>query len=279
MRTLDIINYGSNFLKDSKIPSYVLDSELLLSKVLNKSREEILINLDKKVNEKNLLIFKKYLQRRSKKEPIAYILQEKEFWDKKFEVNRHTLIPRPETELLVELILRSVKKKRLSILDIGTGSGCILISLLDVLKNSYGIGVDISKNALFVAKKNVLKFKLSNRLKLINKSFEGIYGKKFDLIVSNPPYIERKYFKNLSEDIKEYEPRMALDGGNDGLDLIKKVIYKSKNILKVKGKLAIEIGNQQVKKVSKILVKNNFRIKNDIKDYKNNIRCLLAEYI
>ncbi len=279
MRTLDIINYGSNFLKDSKIPSYVLDSELLLSKALNKSREEILINLDKKVNEKNLLIFKKYLQRRSKKEPIAYILQEKEFWDKKFEVNRHTLIPRPETELLVELILRSVKKKRLSILDIGTGSGCILISLLDVLKNSYGIGVDISKNALFVAKKNVLKFKLSNRLKLINKSFEGIYGKKFDLIVSNPPYIERKYFKNLSEDIKEYEPRMALDGGNDGLDLIKKVIYKSKNILKVKGKLAIEIGNQQVKKVSKILVKNNFRIKNDIKDYKNNIRCLLAEYI
>ena len=114
---------------------------------------------------------------------------------------------------------------------------------------------------------------------MINKSFEGIYGKKFDLIVSNPPYIERKYFKNLSEDIKEYEPRMALDGGNDGLDLIKKVIYKSKNILKVKGKLAIEIGNQQVKKVSKILVKNNFRIKNDIKDYKNNIRCLLAEYI
>ena len=113
MRTLDIINYGSNFLKDSKIPSYVLDSELLLSKVLNKSREEILINLDKKVNEKNLLIFKKYLQRRSKKEPIAYILQEKEFWDKKFEVNRHTLIPRPETELLVELILRSVKKKKI----------------------------------------------------------------------------------------------------------------------------------------------------------------------
>ena len=112
----------------------------------------------------------------------------------------------------------------------------------------------------------------------MNKSFEKVFYKKFDLIVSNPPYIERKAIKNLSEDIKNYEPRMALDGGNDGLDQIKKVIYKSKDILKVKGMLALEIGNEQIKKVSNILIDNNFRIGKVTKDYKNNIRCVLAVY-
>ena len=217
MKTLEIINYGSNFLKEKKISSYIFDSELLLSKVLKKSREEILINLDRKIDKKNISIYKKYLKRRSKNEPMAYIFKEKEFWDKKFIVNEHTLIPRPETELLVEMILKMNKKKRLSILDIGTGSGCIIISLLDSLKNSYGVGIDTSKNAILVAKKNVFKFKLSNRVKLINKSFERIFGEKFDLIVSNPLTL-RENIKNLSDDIKKYEPRMALDGGNDGFD-------------------------------------------------------------
>ena len=126
--------------------------------------------------------------------------------------------------------------------------------------------------------KNEHKYKLSNRVKFLNRSFESVFGKKFDLIVSNPPYIERKDLKNLSDDIKRYEPRKALDGGNDGLDLIKIVIYKSKNILKIKGMLALEIGNEQIKKVSKILIDNNFRIKHVIKDYKTNVRCVFAYY-
>jgi release factor glutamine methyltransferase len=150
--------------------------------------------------------------------------------------------------------------------------------LLSTLDKSLGLGVDISKNAISVAKKNACNHKLTNRVKFLNKSFEYVYNKKFDLIVSNPPYIERKELKNLSEDIKRYEPRMALDGGNDGLDLIKKVIYKSKYILKIKGTLALEIGNEQIKKVSKILTNNNFRIKTVIKDYKNNVRCVIANY-
>jgi release factor glutamine methyltransferase len=278
MKAFEIIKIGSKFLKENKIPSSILDSEILLSKTLNKTREEILTNIDQKIDKKKVLLFKKYLQRRSKNEPIAYILGEKEFWSSTFYVNKNTLIPRPETELLVDNLLEFYRNKNISILDIGTGSGCIIVSLLINLKKSIGFGVDISKDAISIATKNSIKHKLANRIKFSTHSFEKIFNKKFDLIVSNPPYIERKDIKNLSDDIKKYEPRMALDGGNDGLDLIRKVIYKSKEILKIKGMLALEIGNEQIKKVSKILVDNNFRIKHVIKDYKKNVRCVLANY-
>ena len=278
MNVSELIKIGSDLLKTKNIPSHILDSELLLSKTLMKSREDIIVNFDQKINENNILKFKQLLRRRSQNEPVAYILEEKEFWSKNFTVNKGTLIPRPETELLVDKLTKIFKNKKLRILDMGTGSGCIIISLLDSLEQSTGIGVDISKEAIRTAKKNRLKFQMQNRLKLINKSFDCIFNEKFDLIVSNPPYIVRKDIKNLSKDIKKYEPRIALDGGNDGLDLIKKVIYKSKDILRIKGTLALEIGNEQIKKVSKILFDNNFRIKHVINDYKNNVRCVIAEF-
>ena len=278
MKVLEAIKAGSKLLKEKNISTYILDSELLLSKSLNKSREEILINLDLNINRKVLEDFNKYLLRRSKKEPIAYLLGEKEFWSKNFFVNKDTLIPRPETELLVNKLATIFKKKEITILDIGTGTGCIIVSLLSELKNSNGIAVDISRKAILVAKKNANKFDLSNRIKFLHKPFENLYGKKFDLIVSNPPYIKRKDIKNLSDDIKKFEPKMALDGGNDGLDLIKKIIYKSKKILKINGTLALEIGNEQIDKVSKILIDNKFRISCVIKDYRNNVRCVIAEY-
>tara|TARA_Y200000002_G_scaffold347679_1_gene323034 strand:- start:1991 stop:2830 length:840 start_codon:yes stop_codon:yes gene_type:complete len=278
MRAFEVIKIGSELLKNKKIQSHILDSELLLSKTIKKSREEILVNLDQIIDKKSFLIFKKYLQRRFNNEPVAYILEEKEFWSTNFTVSKDTLIPRPETELIVEGILKIFKNRKISILDIGTGSGCIILTLLNTLKDSNGVGVDISKKAISIAKKNALKNKLLHRVKFINRSFENLISKKFDLIVSNPPYIKKTDIKYLSEDIKNFEPRMALDGGNDGLDLIKKVIYKSKNILKTKGMLALEIGNGQVKQVSKILFDNNFRIKQLIKDYKNNVRCVFANY-
>ena len=278
MNAFEIIKAGSNLLKKNKISSHILDSEILLSKTLNISRENILVNLDKKISKKNITIFEKYIKRRSKNEPIAYILGEKEFWSKKFKINKGALIPRPETELLVDKLIEMYKEKKITILDIGTGSGCIILSLLSSLKKSTGVGVDISKKAIFIAKNNALRHNLSSRVSFYNKPLESVFGRKFDLIVSNPPYIERKHIKNLSEDIKNYEPRMALDGGNDGLDLIKKVIYKSKNILKIKGMLALEIGNEQIKKVSKILTDNNFRVKYVVKDYKNNVRCVFASH-
>ena len=273
---MELINSGSQKLKKNNVSSYRLDSEILLAKALNKKREEILISLNQKVGSKFIRSFNQLIKRRSLKEPIAYILKEKEFWSKNFFVTKDTLIPRPETELMVEKVVNIYKKKNIYMLDIGTGSGCILISLLSELKNSLGMGVDISKKAIQIAIKNSIKHKLEDRAQFFRKSFKEIYGSKFDLIVSNPPYIRKKDIKNLDDDIKKFEPKLALDGGNDGLDVIKKVIYKSKSILKLNGMLALEIGNEQFKIVSKILKNNKFRIRFLVKDYRDNIRSILS---
>ena len=276
MEILDLINNGSKQLRDKKIFSHKLDSEILLSKVLNKTREEMLINLKQEVSPKNIDKFLKLINKRSYNEPIAYILKEKEFWSKVFLINNSALIPRPETELLVEKVLKIFKKKDIFILDIGTGSGCIILSVLSELKKSRGVGIDLSQKAIQIAKINAKKHKLLNRVNFYRSSLSDIYNKKFDLIVSNPPYIMKKDLTNLQEDIKKFEPKLALDGGNDGLDVIKKVIYKSKSLLKIKGMLALEIGSGQFKKVSNILQKNKFIVRYLVKDYRQNIRCLLS---
>ena len=277
MNALDLIKKGSKKLKQRKIETFLIDTELLLSKALNKKREKILINLSQKVNDENISTFNELIKRRSAKEPIAYILNQKEFWSKEFDV-KNTLIPRPETELMIDKLCSIYQKKSISVLDMGTGSGCILISLLSELSNSNGIGIDISLKAIKTAQINAKKHNIHNRLKFLTKSYEDLFHQKFDLVVSNPPYIKTSKLTSLDGDIKYYEPKIALDGGNDGLDLIKKVIYKAKYILKVKGMLALEIGNEQYFKVSKILLKNSFRIEYKIKDYKNNIRCLISSY-
>jgi release factor glutamine methyltransferase len=277
MNALELINAGSNKLKKNKIATFRLDSEILLSKILEKKREEILINLDQKICKKHALHYKKLIQRRSLNEPVAYILEGKEFWSKNFFVSTDTLIPRPETELMVDKLVKIFKESKISILDIGTGSGCILISLLSELKNSTGVGIDISKKAIVIAKKNAEIHKVAGNIKFYDTSLDREFSQKFDLIVSNPPYIKSGDLKKLSDDIKKYEPRIALDGGNDGLDLIKKVIYKTKDILKYKGMLALEIGNEQHKKVSKILIENNFRIEHLINDYKSNVRSIISK--
>ena len=274
-----LINFASNKLKHNKILSHKLDSELLLSKVLKKKREELLTNLSQKINKKKILSFNKLIKRRSLREPLAYIIKEKEFWSKMFEVDKNTLIPRPETELMVEQILKIYKNKKIFILDIGTGTGCILISLLSELKSSYGLGIDISKKALYLAKKNAIKHLVNNKISFLKRSFKDLYNYKFDLIVSNPPYITSNEMRSLDDDIKKYEPKIALDGGNDGLDVIKKVIYKAKYILKFDGRLALEIGNEQYKKVSKLLLKNNFKIELNVKDYKDNTRSIISRLI
>ena len=272
----ELLHSGSKILKLNKIRTHQLDTELVLSSLLKKQRENLIINLNQKVSESIVLNFEKLIIRRAKKEPLAYILKNKEFWSNDFFVNRDTLIPRPETELLCENIIKIFRNKNLYLLDMGTGSGCIILSILTELKRAKGIGIDISRKAIEVAKKNSNKLDLNKRAKFFNKPLENVYGYKFDLIVSNPPYVRTSDIKNLSDDVKKFEPKIALDGGQDGLDVIKKVIYKSRTILKKLGWLALEIGIGQQYNVSQILKKQNFKEELLVKDYKNNVRCILA---
>ena len=274
----ELLHSGSKILKLNKIRTHQLDTELVLSSLLKKQRENLIINLNQKVSESIVLNFEKLIIRRAKREPLAYILKNKEFWSNDFFVNRDTLIPRPETELLCENIIKIFRNKNLYLLDMGTGSGCIILSILTELKRAKGIGIDISRKAIEVAKKNSNKLDLNKRAKFFNKPLENVYGYKFDLIVSNPPYVRTSDIKNLSDDVKKFEPKIALDGGQDGLDVIKKVIYKSRTILKKLGWLALEIGFGQHYNVSQILKEQGFKEELLVKDYQDNIRCILARF-
>ena len=275
MKTSQAVNFGSEILKANKILTYRLDSELILASILNTSREK-LITSNLKIPKKNFSKFKDLIRRRSSKEPIAYILKKKEFVSENFFVDYKSLIPRPETELLIEPIIKHFKNKRLFFLDIGTGSGCILISILKNVDGSRGVGIDICNQTLINCRKNLLTFNLINRARVLHKSIDKLNDMKFDLIVANPPYIIKREFHRLPQDIKKFEPRIALDGGNDGLDVFRKDIYKSKYLLKSNGILALEIGTGQFSQVNSLLNENNFKNKILVKDYKNNIRCIFS---
>jgi len=275
MKTTQLLDFGSNILRSKKIVSHRIDSEVILSYILKISREKLLIKEDKVCNE-NIIKFRSLISRRLKQEPVAYIIARKEFRSEDFFVDKKSLIPRPETELLIDPIVKIFKNKNLFFLDIGVGSGCIIFSILKELNHSKGIGIDICKKAVLNAKINLNRFNLKNRVKLLNKSVDQVLNKKFDLVVSNPPYIVKREINRLANDIRKFEPKVALDGGNDGLDVIKKVIYKSKEILKLKGVLALEIGRGQYFSVARVLRENNFRQIRIVKDYQNNIRCIFS---
>jgi release factor glutamine methyltransferase len=274
----DILSLGSKILKYNKIQTHQIDSELILSNLLNQQREKIIINSHNKVHKSTINEFNRLITRRSTSEPLAYILKNKEFWSKNFFVNKNTLIPRPETELLCDIVIKKLKNKNPFILDIGTGTGCILLSILSEIKKAKGVGVDISTKAIAVAKKNSSNLGLNSRAKFFASSLNNIDNYRFDVIVSNPPYIKTGDIKNLSDDVRKFEPKIALDGGKDGLDVIKKVIYKSKTILRKLGLLALEIGYGQHYKVSQILKKQGFKEELLVKDYQDNIRCILARF-
>ena len=276
MNLENVIKNASQILKDHNISSYELDAEVILSNIMGVSKEYLISKNKKILSEK---IIKKYniaIKRRIKNEPTAYILGKKEFWSEDFLVNRKTLIPRPETEILVNKVVNFFKNKRINILDIGTGTGCILLSILKELKQSTGTGIDISAKAIQTAEINSRNLNLTNRSKFKVCDLDKYNIGKYDLIVSNPPYILSKDIKNLSKDIINYEPKIALDGGIDGLDLIKKVIYKSKHLLKRNGLFGLEIGFNQYRKVSTILRHCKFREISKEYDYKRNVRCIIS---
>ena len=263
---------------NKKIKSHRIDSEVILAHILKVSREKLLIS-EKHVGERDIFRFKSMISRRSCEEPVAYIIEKKEFRSKDFFVDKKSLVPRPETELLIDPIIDIFKKKNLFFLDIGVGTGCIMFSILKELNHSKGIGIDICKKTIVNAKINLKKLKILNRSKLFCRPVEQITNQKFDLIVSNPPYVVKRDINRLSNDVKRFEPRRALDGGKDGLDVIKKVIYKSLDILKFNGILALEIGRGQYFFVSKILKHYGFREYRTVKDYNNNVRCIFSTLI
>ena len=280
MNIQTILNQASKTLNNSSSASFKLDSEILLSEVIKKSRQYLILNSNEELKKENIKLFNYLLKRRKKGEPIAYLINKKEFWKENFYINQNVLIPRPDTELLVEETLKLFNvNSKLNILDIGTGSGCILLSILNERKNFHGTGIDISKKAINVARFNAKKLQLSKRAKFYNSDVDKFLIGKYDLILSNPPYIKQKDLKYLEIDIKDFEPKLALDGGKDGFSKITKVISKTSTLLKRNGKFILEIGFGQKNRILNILKKNNFFINKVLKDYGKKDRCIISTKI
>ena len=280
MNIQSALTEGLNILKNKSILSAKLDSEILMAKALGKKREYIILNNDKIIKEQNLKYFKKLVHERATRKPIAYLLKKKSFWNSEFYVNKNTLIPRPDTEIILEQVLKFTKNKNyLNILDIGVGSGCILLSVLNERKNFYGTGIDISKNSLDTCKINAKKLLLDRRVNFFKSDVDKFAIGKYDLIVSNPPYIKTCDLKYLESDVIKFEPKLALDGGLDGLSVIRKVIKKSSELLKKNGKFILEIGFDQKNKVIKLLNNKGFYINSTVKDLANNDRCIISTKI
>ena len=271
---------GTKILKDKSILTASLDTEILIAKAINKDRKYVILNLKKKINKKNFINFKRLIFKRSFRKPIAHLINKKFFWKSEFYVTEDTLIPRPDTEIIVECVLNLTKlRKKLSILDIGVGSGCILLSILKERKNYYGTGIDVSKECLNISKINAKNLNINSRLKLFKTNVDKFKNGKYDLIVSNPPYINKHKIKYLERDVANFEPKIALNGGIDGLTETIKVINKSSELIKKNGKLVLEIGFDQKNRVINLLKKKGFYINSIKKDLANNDRCIVSTKI
>ena len=277
MKLVAAINNAYKELKKNNIKSALLDSELLISKAINKKREFVILNLEKDIDKKDYLYFKKLIFERSRGKPIAYLTGKKSFWKYQFYIDENVLIPRPDTEIIIEQVLKIYKNRnKINFLDIGVGSGCISLSILKERADFSASAIDISDSALKICNINAYKLGVKNRIKLFKSDIDNFSKGKYDLIISNPPYIKKLDLKYLDRDVVSYEPMLALDGGLDGISEIRKIINKSSELIKKSGKLILEIAFNQKKEVKQLLKNNGFYINSVIKDLGKNDRCIVS---
>ena len=280
MNIYSALKKADKYLKINNIKSSRLDSEILLSKAINRDRKYIILNSKKKLSNKLFSCFKKLVIQRSKGTPIAYLLEKKEFWKYEFKITKNVLIPRPDTELIIEETLKISKNKfKLKVLDIGVGSGCIILSILKERKDFNGVGIDISQKSIGLSKLNSLNLGVQNRVKFIKTDVDNFNHGKYDLIISNPPYIKKLDLKYLEKDITKFEPKLALDGGLEGTSEISSVINKSSELIKKNGKFLLEIASEQKMVVKRLLKNKGFYINRILKDYGKNDRCIVSTKI
>ena len=264
-----LLNWTVNYFKSKNIQSARLDAEVLLSHVLRQERIYLYVHFDEPMEQNELSKFREYVKKRAQHVPIAYIIGEREFMGLPFKVTKDTLIPRPDTEILVENVLNNVDKdKEIEIVDIGTGSGAIILSLLVNLPKAQGKTVDISSKAIEVAKENAVNLQVNDRCEFfVGDLFAPLNDNKFDVIVSNPPYIPQKDIATLEDDVKEYEPVSALTDGGDGLSYYRRLLSEGKAYIKENGFIALEIGIYQSEDVKQIAMDNGWKNIKIIKDY------------
>lgn len=278
---IKILDWTKQYFADRGVENPRLDAEVLLCAVLQCERIKLYMDFERPLTGAELSQYKNYVARRGQHEPLAYILGEKEFMRNSFKVTSATLVPRPETELLVESLIKAAQGLKadgdVKILDIGTGSGAIIVSLLDYLPNAKGVGVDISVDALIVAEENSRRIGVRERAGFMQSDlFSRIPAdKKFDIIVSNPPYIPAADIVGLAKDVQK-EPRGALDGGADGLDFYRRIISEAMDHMTDEGILAFEVGINQAQVVAELCRKAGFKATAIRKDYADIERMVFA---
>lgn len=273
-----VLDKAARTLEGAGIGSARMDAALLLAHAVGKSREELLLESANLLKNNEIDIFDSYVKRRAEREPIAYIIGKKEFWSLDFYVTRDTLIPRPDSETLIEAALRRVKNRagNTTILDIGTGTGCLLIALLKELPKASGVGVDINERALQVAKKNAEVHKVDKRAVFLQSHWCDALNGTFDLIISNPPYIAENDRASLMRDVVGHEPQAALFAGADGLDAYRALSSQMPRVLNVGGMLAWEVGQGQAAQVGALLQASGLTLEQPERDLAGVTRCVIA---
>ena len=283
LTVLEALNGASDYLQNKGIKSARLNSELLLAHILNCKRLELYLSFDRPLQKSETDSYRELLKRRSTFEPLQYIISKVEFYGLEFEVNNSVLIPRPETELLVEAVIESViKDERISILDIGSGSGNIAVALAKNLPSSKIVGLDISEKAVETSIRNAKLNGVENQVMFVQKNILNgidVQRNEFDVVVSNPPYVSINDFENLDPELRLYEPKIALTDEGDGLSFYRKISVLSRSLLKINGKIFFEIGAGQSKEVESILIENNFANIVIKKDYSDIERIIIGEKI